>query len=342
MGLWSRTYVCCAVPLYNVGVYAILSQFTIISLVTGILCFAAPKIIAATIPSFTPYILGVLCIVIAAFQLIGFLGVFREKPSLFKTYARFNTILIVSALVLSLVLIIITAVKHSTAVFNCENLFADQSSSQNQVTSATDVCNVWTWVQIGIMGLLFLIVSLCQAYFVMFTHIYSSEQKLDHAKYNSVYSTAAEEIRQSGLWDSIQNRSSIDVPGYPQQHTRQQSGLRNELHRYQDEIDQDDMFNNNGNYYDDVGLNREKGYTGVRTGVYPGEERFEPPMNSNMLANYDDPYATNEYYHHHPSQQRSQQQQTLYQRHPNGVEQAAFERGYASQGQAWDPAYNRY
>lgn len=71
MGLWSRTYVCCAVPLckreslqptcvlfrrvfadcgralsYNVdnsGIYAIMSQFAIIALVTGILCFAAPS-----------------------------------------------------------------------------------------------------------------------------------------------------------------------------------------------------------------------------------------------------------------------------------------------------------
>jgi hypothetical protein len=75
MGLWSRTYVCCAVPLCkhgtsrlarcgrladlgsvtqplatcfaahtdNGGIYAILAQFLIVSLVTGVLCFAAPS-----------------------------------------------------------------------------------------------------------------------------------------------------------------------------------------------------------------------------------------------------------------------------------------------------------
>lgn len=84
MGLWSRTYVCCAVPLCklrasacwrqrftdshqipllhrcrapldydrtepyvghadNGGIYAIMAQFLIVSLVTGVLCFAAPS-----------------------------------------------------------------------------------------------------------------------------------------------------------------------------------------------------------------------------------------------------------------------------------------------------------
>lgn len=93
----------------NVGVYAIMAQFAIVSLVTGILCFAAPKsepyrrqlgtafveltlppsslpsaVIAVSAPSFAPYILGVACIAVAVFQLVGFLGVYREKPAMFK------------------------------------------------------------------------------------------------------------------------------------------------------------------------------------------------------------------------------------------------------------------
>lgn len=75
---------------------------------------------------------------------------------------RFNTVLVVLALVVALVFIILSAAKHSDAVSTCENLFADRSSSQNDITSSTDICNVWMWVQIGIMGLLFVIVGLCE------------------------------------------------------------------------------------------------------------------------------------------------------------------------------------
>lgn len=87
----------------NSGIYAILAQFAIISLVTGILSFAAPSsmshvcdsaafadprsaaVVAVSIPSFGSYILGAVCILVAAFQIVGFLGVYREKPGLFKT-----------------------------------------------------------------------------------------------------------------------------------------------------------------------------------------------------------------------------------------------------------------
>jgi len=103
----------------------------------------------------------------------------------------------------------------------------------------------------------------------MYSSIYSSEQKLDQfrffpssspfppplvlptdisflnvllcnsARYNSVYSTAAEEIRQSGLWDGQHLRPSYSQddlpPGAPYAgqggHGRNPSGLRNELGR---------------------------------------------------------------------------------------------------------------
>lgn len=209
MGLWSRTYVCCAVPLYNSGIYCILAQFLIISLVTGVLCFASPSIITVTTPNIISYVLGVLSFVISAWQLIGFFGVYRDKVKLFKTYSRINTILIVLALLLSLAIIIISAVRHNSAIDTCQRLFSTDATGN----TGESICNVWTWVQVGIMGLLFVIVGLCELYFLMYSSIYSSEQKLDHARYNSVYSTAAEEIRQSGLWDGY-HHSAVGTASY--------------------------------------------------------------------------------------------------------------------------------
>lgn len=47
---------------------------------------SAPLIVVAvSIPSFGPYILGVACILVALIQIMGFLGVYRERPAMFKT-----------------------------------------------------------------------------------------------------------------------------------------------------------------------------------------------------------------------------------------------------------------
>lgn len=88
----------------NSGIYAILAQFLIISTTAGVLSFAAPTskvivgfgqvcvsdlvmlhtVVAVAIPSFLPFLFGALCLVLAAFQVVGFLGVYKERPNLFK------------------------------------------------------------------------------------------------------------------------------------------------------------------------------------------------------------------------------------------------------------------
>ncbi|GAA6005089.1 hypothetical protein JCM10207_008506 [Rhodosporidiobolus poonsookiae] len=273
MGLWSRTYVCCAVPLYNAGIYAILGQFLIISIVTGVLCFAAPSIVSVTTPSFASYILGILSIVVAVAQPVGFLGVYREKPGLFKLYARFNALLVSASLLLALALIIVSAAQHSKGVETCTRLF----SADDTDNTANSICNIWTWIQIGIMGLLFVIVGLCEIYFMMYESIYASEQKLDHARYNSVYSTAAEEIRQSGAWDGYAGRPSFsDDPAYGHGRTASKSsGLRNELARGETE-----------EYLDEAAVHGRGGGGGGKLKKSSGLGRA--PVNAASVVGYQD------------------------------------------------------
>ncbi|EGU12846.1 Proteophosphoglycan ppg4 [Rhodotorula toruloides ATCC 204091] len=225
---------------HNGGIYAILAQFLVISVVAGVLCFAAPSIVSVTTPSFLSYILGVLCFAVAAGQPFGFFGVYREKPRLFKAFLRINGLLVTASILLSLAIIIISAVQHSKGVDSCTMLFG----TDNADSTAKNICNIWTWIQIGIMGLLFAIVALCEFYFVFYTSIYASEQRLDHARYDSVYSTAQEEIRQSGLWDGASmgrpsySQDELAAPGYPLGHGRnasKSSGLRNEVARGDEE-----------------------------------------------------------------------------------------------------------
>lgn len=71
---------------------------------------------------------------------------------------RINGVLVSAAVLCSLAIIIVSAAKHSTGVDNCTALF----SADNTDTTANTICNIWTWIQIGIMGLLFVLVALCQ------------------------------------------------------------------------------------------------------------------------------------------------------------------------------------
>lgn len=68
----------------NVGIYAILAQFAIIALVTGVLSFAAPYIVAVSIPSFGSYLVGACCLIVFGLQSWGFFGVYKEKPGTYR------------------------------------------------------------------------------------------------------------------------------------------------------------------------------------------------------------------------------------------------------------------
>jgi hypothetical protein len=82
--LLTELMICIVNPTSNVGIYAILAQFAVISLLTGVLSFAAPYIVAVSVPSFGAYILGGICIVLFCLQGWGFFGVYKEKPGTYR------------------------------------------------------------------------------------------------------------------------------------------------------------------------------------------------------------------------------------------------------------------
>ncbi|KAM0746571.1 hypothetical protein T439DRAFT_329677 [Meredithblackwellia eburnea MCA 4105] len=309
--VWSRVYCCCAVPLYNSGIYAIITQFLVVSLVTGCLSFAAPRIVAVAIPSWGPYLFGILNLVVAAAQVFGFLGVYREKPKLFKTYARVNAGLVSITLLVAVAFIGLSAARHSTAVTKCQSTFSSQSSSG--VKSGSQICNIWTWVQVGIMGLLWIIIGLCEAYFVMYSNIYASEQRLDHARYETVVSTAAEEIRQSQFYDpasssdpfapprpslggahgrteskasGLRNEVLADEEMYPQHQQYNSSGYPQQQQQYHDY--QDQGYGHDGQYYTDQGAQgyQDPYYPDQAHNAYSQPTPHQPYYSDNYQSGY--------------------------------------------------------
>jgi hypothetical protein len=107
-----------------------------------------------------------------------------------------NIIVLSLAFIMALVWIILSAAKHKTAVDRCIEQFITEedgdssfdSGSQIQVSSGSvsgqALCSIFTWVQTGIMGGLWLALLIVEFYFAMMGRIYGSEQREDHKRYN--------------------------------------------------------------------------------------------------------------------------------------------------------------
>ncbi|WWD21618.1 hypothetical protein CI109_106104 [Kwoniella shandongensis] len=214
-GLIDPRYCCCAVPLVNAGIYTVLGEQAIISIAIGILYLSTPDVVGASFPSFAGMIFAIICFVIAAIQPIGFVGVLREKTSTFKVYSILNALAILAGLICAAALIITSALRHNTAVTDCETKFFSDSNSSSSTANQTlaseseALCSAFAWADVGIMGGIWLILLLVQGYFLYLTSIYSRSQVSDHKLYHSVYSENPEAFTMSILRSTRYNPGSV-------------------------------------------------------------------------------------------------------------------------------------
>lgn len=134
---------------------------------SGPVADVALLVVGAAVPEFSKLIMLALGYVFAGIQLVGFFGIFKEKPALFRRYVLFNTIVLYVGLSAAAAFIGISAGRHDTAVDACELSFF--SSGGNQTTTAQEdtegqqICNIFTWVVLGIMGALWVVLFIVQA-----------------------------------------------------------------------------------------------------------------------------------------------------------------------------------
>ena len=117
-------------------------------------------------PDFSKFIMLVLGYVFAGTQLVGFFGIFKEKPALFKKYVLLNSIVLYVGLSAAAAFIGISAARHDTAVDACESSFfssgSNQSTTAQEDTEGQQICNIFTWVVLGIMGALWVVLFIIQ------------------------------------------------------------------------------------------------------------------------------------------------------------------------------------
>lgn len=90
----------------------------------------------------------------------------QEKSVLFKRYLSLDWFIHIAGFSISAAWIILSAARHSTAQTYCENQFYPTTSTANSAASLSGssdtVCNIFSWVDVGIMAGLFVVVLLMQ------------------------------------------------------------------------------------------------------------------------------------------------------------------------------------
>ncbi|KAH7883672.1 hypothetical protein F5I97DRAFT_1929922 [Phlebopus sp. FC_14] len=223
-----REYCCCAIPLVNGGIYATLTEQFVLATVVGTLSVATPSIVGAATPSFAPWLLAIFCYVAAAVQVLGFIGVAQEKATLYRRYVSLHTISTIAVFAISAVWTIVSAARHSTAQSNCEKTFfpADATSSSTSSEGQT-LCNIFSWVDVGLMGGAWLFFAAVQTYLFLVISSYGSSQREDHEKYDALNDSTkplTDDIPMADRgdpWDSRTSHDFGDGGGY--HHSRNQS-----------------------------------------------------------------------------------------------------------------------
>jgi len=178
-----RDYCCCAIPLVNAGIYATLMEQLVLSALAGTLSIATPAIVGASTPSIAKVIFAILCYVGAALQILGLFGVMTESPIMYKRFATLNSLITLAIFSVAAVWIIISATRHNQAKSTCQTDFF----AEDPTDLGPKLCDIFPWVDVGIMGGLWVLLGLVQTYLCFITSSYGKGQRLDHEKYDSMY-----------------------------------------------------------------------------------------------------------------------------------------------------------
>jgi len=207
-----REYCCCAIPLVNAGVYAALTEQLVLGIVAGALAFGTPSIVGASTPSFAAIVFGIVCFVGAAVQFLGIFGVLQEKPQLFRRYVQLHFLVTIAAFAVAAAWTVISATRHGSASSKCEkDFFADDDGSTTDISDAGQkMCDIFPWVDVGIMGALIAVIGIMQIYLYFVVLSYSRMQREDHRSFDSSGATTGIPM-QDRSGDGWNSRPSIDA-----------------------------------------------------------------------------------------------------------------------------------
>jgi len=203
----------------------LLEQF-ILGILVGVLSLATPPIVGAATPSFAPWVLGIISFSAAGMQILGFIGVSKEKTITFRRYVTLHSLVTSGGFAVAATWIIMSAARHGTGTARClAKFFSGEDDGEGQA-----LCDIFSWVTVGIMGGIWLLLAIMQFYLYLVLSSYGSSQRRDHDQYFQLDDPVnAEAIPMSNRGDPWDARPSDDLARTntkkPYNHVRQESSL---------------------------------------------------------------------------------------------------------------------
>ena len=202
----------------NAGAYLIVAECAFVALAVGVLALAPPSIVATmgAIPSWSKGLVAALGFITFVWQVFGLVSVAKEKTSLYRTYIRVNFLLTLIIIVVTLAFFAVSASRHSDSVNTCVNTYAQPiaftsdlptgSSTPSTQASGRDICNIFIWVQTGVMAGLIALIGLTQLYMCYAQRVYGQKQREASALYKNQPSRIAGDhiplaARDSAVWE---------------------------------------------------------------------------------------------------------------------------------------------
>lgn len=223
-------FCCCAYPLVNVGAYLLVLETALVALAVGICALAPPSIVAGqgVIPSWSKGLVAALGFLAVIWQILGLISVARQMPTLYRTYLRINALFTLVIIIVTVAFLIVAGAQHSKAVSTCVRTYGviPINSSASSISTAdlgqtTDlfsqsgqqICNIFVWVQTGVMAGLIILMGLTQIYMLAAQRAYGGEQRQAWRNSKASYHDIPMNARDSAVWETNPNDPYAGMSG---------------------------------------------------------------------------------------------------------------------------------
>ena len=166
---------------------------------------------------------------------------------MYRRYVTLHGLVTSAAFSIAAAWIIVSATRHSNAEAKCIQDFFSPTGSASSSTEGSTLCNIFSWVDIGIMGALWVLLAILQVshlsdvflflsgpqlYLFVILSSYGTAQRRDHDQYDRIYDPSqpltTENIPLDHHADPWDSRPSVDQHGIQDpkyQHLRNPSSL---------------------------------------------------------------------------------------------------------------------
>ena len=99
----------------------------------------------------------------------------QEKAITFRRYVTLHIFSTLATFSIAATWIVMSATRHATAQSNCESSFFPSVDGSNTSAEGQALCKIFPWIDVGIMGGLWVVLAIAQVNFWMYHHSFHSK-----------------------------------------------------------------------------------------------------------------------------------------------------------------------